>query len=149
MNRRHTVSDQSHNKRIARRAIEEVYTGGNLDMVDELVTSDIVAHSPGVDFHGVGELKQFVQSLREAFPDLRMTVEDQVAEGHKVVTRWIARGTHEGSFLGIPPTGKTGTMTGVEIDRFVDGKVSECWTSADYLGLMQQLGAIPESGAAR
>jgi predicted ester cyclase len=73
-----------------------------------------------------------------------MTVEDQVAEGDKVVTRWIAHGTQKGPFLGIPPTGKSGTMTGVEIDRFVDGKAAECWTSADYLGLMQQLGAIPE-----
>lgn len=141
------MSDQNHNKRASRRALEEVYTGGDLDVVDELVNGDIVAHSPGVDFHGITELKQFVASLREAFPDLRMTVEDQVAEGDKVVTRWTAQGTQKGSFLGMPPTGKAGTMTGVEIDRFVDGKVTECWTSADYLGLMQQLGAIPEPGA--
>jgi steroid delta-isomerase-like uncharacterized protein len=133
------------NKLVARRAIEEVYTGGNLDVVDELVTSDIVAHSPGAEFYGVTELKQFVRSLRAAFPDLRMTVEDQVAEGDKVVTRWIAKGTQKGPFLGIPPSGKTGTMMGVEIDRFVDGKAAECWTSADYLGLMQQIGAIPTS----
>jgi steroid delta-isomerase-like uncharacterized protein len=138
------MSDQNHNKQASRRAMEEVYTGGNLDVVEELAAGDIIAHSPGVDFHGITELKQFVASLREAFPDLRMTVEDQVAEGDKVVTRWTAQGTHRGSFLGMPPTGKAGTMTGVEIDRFVDGKVTECWTSADYLGLMQQLGAIPQ-----
>jgi steroid delta-isomerase-like uncharacterized protein len=137
------MSEQSHNKLVARRAIEEVYTGGNLDVVDELVNNHILVHSPGAEFQGVTELKEFVRSLRDAFPDLQMTVEDQVAEGDKVVTRWTARGTQTGPFLGIPPSGKTGTMTGVEIDRFVDGKAAECWTSADYLGMMQQLGAIP------
>jgi steroid delta-isomerase-like uncharacterized protein len=132
------------NKLAARRALEEVYSGGNLDLVDELVTDGIIAHSPGAEFRGVPELKRFVASLRDAFPDLQMTVEDQVAEGDRVVTRWSARGTHKGSFFGIAPTGKTGTMTGIEIDQFVDGKVTECWTSADYLGLMQQLGASPQ-----
>lgn len=134
------------NKMIARRAIEEVYTAGDLDLIDELVTEDIVAHSPGQVFHGIEELRQFVRSLREAFPDLRMVVEDQVAEGDRVVTRWSARGTHRGPFFGIPPTGREATLTGVEIDGFVNGKVAECWTNADYLGLMQQLGAIPAQG---
>lgn len=132
------------NKLAARRALEEVYSGGNLDLVDELVTDGIIAHSPGAEFRGVAELKRFVASLRDAFPDLQMTVEDQVAEGDRVVTRWSARGTHKGSFFGIAPTGKIGTMTGIEIDQFVDDKVAECWTSTDYLGLMQQLGASPQ-----
>jgi steroid delta-isomerase-like uncharacterized protein len=85
----------------------------------------------------------YVAALRDAFPDVHITIEDQVAEGDRVVTRWTARGTHTGAFQGIPPTGKRGSMTGIDINRFADGKVVECWTNADDLGLLQQLGVIP------
>jgi steroid delta-isomerase-like uncharacterized protein len=134
------------NKTAVRRAIEEVYNQGRLDVVDELVSSDIVVHSPSEDFHGPGALKHYVASLREAFPDLQMTINDQIADGDRVVTRWVVRGTHLGTFQGIPPTGKRGRMTGIDIDRFVDGKTVECWTNADELGLLQQLGVVPAPG---
>ena len=133
------------NKIIVRRAIEEVYNEGKLDVVDELVSGDFVAHvsSSPEDIHGPTGMKQFVASLREGFPDLHITIEDQIAEGDKVVTRWTVRGTHTGPFQGIPATGKQATMSGIEIDRVVDGKAIECWTSADDLGLLQQLGVVP------
>lgn len=131
------------NKTIVRRAIEEVYNQGHLDAVDDLVSSDFVAHSSDGDIHGPDGMKESVVALRRAFPDLQMTIEEQVAEGDTVVTRWTARGTHTGDYHGIPPTGKQGSMTGIDIDRVVDGKAVECWTEADNLGLLQQLGVVP------
>ena len=80
-------------------------------------------------------------ALRAGFPDLTITVEDQVAEGDMVVTRWIARGTHRGAFQGVPATGRDVVMAGTDIDRIVGGKVAECWAQVDELGLMRQLGA--------
>lgn len=136
------------NKKVVQRAIEEVYNEGRLDVVDELVSRDFVVHVSSEDFHGPAALKQYVATLREAFPDLQLTIDDQIADGDRVVTRWTARGTHLGTFQGIPPTGKRGSMTGIDIDRFVDGKAVECWTNTDDLGLLQQLGGLPEHGAA-
>ena len=80
---------------------------------------------------------------RTAFPDMRITIEDQVAEGDKVVTRWTASGTHQGDLMGIDPTGRRATVTGITIDRISGGKVEETWTNFDAMGMMQQLGVIP------
>lgn len=132
------------NKAIVRRAYEDVYSRGNLAIVEELVSSDFVVHLPAEDIHGPEALKGYVTALRNAFPDLEMAIDDQMADGDMVVTRWTGRGTHTGAFQGLPPTGKRATLSGVDIDRFVDGKVVECWGFSDDLGLMQQLGAIPE-----
>lgn len=134
------------NKTIVRRAFEEVYNRGNLDIVDELVSSDFVVHASSEDIHGPTGLKLYVTALRQAFPDLHLTIDDQVAEGDRVVTRWTARGTHTGTFQGTPPTGKHGTMTGIDIDRVIDGRAVECWTNTDELGLLQQLGVVPTPG---
>ncbi len=131
------------NKQLVRRAIEEVYNRGNLDLVDELVSSDFVAHTPSEEIRGPAGIKQFATALRTAFPDLQMTIEDQIADGDRVVTRWTATGTHTGPFQGIPPTGKSGKITGIDIDRIVNGKAVECWTNTDDLGLLQQLGVVP------
>lgn len=131
------------NKMVVHRAIEEVYNQGRLEIVDELVSSDFVARTPSEEHHGPAGIKAYVTALRAAFPDLHMTIDEQVAEGDKVVTRWTARGTHTGTFRGIPPTGRHGRMTGIDIDRIADGKAVECWTNADELGLLQQLGVVP------
>jgi predicted ester cyclase len=80
---------------------------------------------------------------RNAFPDVLMSVEDQVAEGDKVVTRWIASGTHQGDMMGIAPTGNRVTVAGTSVERIVDGKIEETWDNYDALGMMQQIGAIP------
>jgi steroid delta-isomerase-like uncharacterized protein len=81
--------------------------------------------------------------FRSAFPDLQFTMEDQIADGDKVVHRLTATGTHRGEFMGIPPTDKRVRVTGVNINQFVDGKIVEAWGFMDMMGLMQQLGAIP------
>jgi steroid delta-isomerase-like uncharacterized protein len=133
------------NKLVDRRLIEEVWNLGNFAVVDELIASDYLGHSsiPAGETHGPVGYKQFYSALREAFPDLQVTVEDQIAEGDKVVTRWTARGTHKGEFQGAAPTGKHGAITGITIDRIANGKVVECWTNADDLGMLRLLGIVP------
>jgi steroid delta-isomerase-like uncharacterized protein len=96
----------------------------------------------------VGELrgeavKQFHAYLFAAFPDAQRTVEDQLTDDQNVVTRWTASATHQGEFMGVAPTGKRVTMTGISIHRIADGKIVEEWQQWDSLGLMQQLGVVP------
>jgi steroid delta-isomerase-like uncharacterized protein len=129
------------NKARIRRVIEEVYNRGDLAVVDEVAASDLVIHG-SQEIHGREAAKQHVAALRAGFPDLHFTVEDQIAEGDIVVTRWTARGTHNGKFQSVPATGKEVRLVGTDIDRIVGGKVVECWAHVDELGLMRQLGAI-------
>lgn len=131
------------NKMLVSRGIEEVWNQGNFGVADEILASDFAGHSSMAETRGPEEAKQFFASLRAAFPDIAFTIEDQIAEGDKVVTRWRARATHAGEFQGIPPTGKQGDITGITINRLVNGKVVEGWTNLDELGLMRQLGVIP------
>jgi steroid delta-isomerase-like uncharacterized protein len=138
------VSDQ--NKALARRSLEEVWNQGNLAVIDELVAPNATFHDPSVPggkFTGPEGLRQFVQIYRGAFPDVRITINDQVAEGDKVVTRWTATGTNSGQLMGIAPTGKQATVTGVDIDRYEAGKVVEAWANYDMFGMLQQLGVVP------
>src|SRR5262245_38371385 len=96
------------NKAIVRRGFEELFNKGQLDVADEVFAKDYVGHDPALpkDLHGPQEFKKFVQMYRTAFPDLVCTIEDQLADGDKVVTRFTARGTHRGELMGIPPTGR-------------------------------------------
>jgi steroid delta-isomerase-like uncharacterized protein len=134
------------NKALDRRLHEEVYNQGHLALIDELCVPNAVAYHPAMTLHGTEDFKQFAAMYRTAFPDLHYTIEDQIAEGDKVVTRWAARGTHAGEFQGFPPTGKQGSMTGIIIARFVSGKFVESWSNYDALGLLQQLGVVPSAG---
>jgi len=140
------MSDE--NKALARQVFEEVQSKGDYALVDELVASDYVVHTPmGVgDVHGPEGVKQFVKTLHKSLPDLKFTVEDQIADGHRVATRWTCRGTHRGEFQGVPATGKRVTMSGITIFHVDDGKLVEAWASPDLLGLMQQIGASPPAG---
>ena len=134
------------NKPIARRALEEVFSGqGDLDVADELFAPNYVGHDPASpeDIRGPEGVKEFASMYRNAFPDVLMSVEEQVAEGDKVVTRWIASGTHQGDMMGIAPTGNRVTVAGTSVERIVDGKIEETWDNYDALGMMQQIGAIP------
>jgi steroid delta-isomerase-like uncharacterized protein len=138
------------NKAIVRREIEELFNHtGNLDVAEEVYAPGFVGHDPTMpeDLQGVEAAKQFAATFRSAFPDLTCTIEDQIAEGDKVVTRWSASGTHQGETeeLG-PPTGNRMEITGISIERLSDGKVVESWDNYDALGMMQQLGHIPEPG---
>ncbi len=133
------------NKALLRRWVEEGFNKGNLALLDELY-ADCVYHSPATGELKGEALKRFVASVRAAFPDGQMTIEDQVAEGDQVVTRWSFVGTHQGEMMGIVPTGKRVTMSGMVIDRIVEGKIVEEREEWDALGMMQQLGAMPSLG---
>ena len=104
---------------------------------------DFVWHEPDQDIQGSEEAKQFVATFLEAFPDLNVTVEDEIAEGDKVVTRWTIRGTHQGELMGIAPTEKQIELKGITIHRIEGDKIAEEWSRYDNLGMMQQLGALP------
>lgn len=134
------------NKMLANRVWEEVWHQGNLSRVDELFTQDFVRHDPGGRvLHGTHQNRQFIDSLRTAFPDVHYTVDDQIAEGDKVVVRYRFQGTHLSAFQGMPPTKKQIAYTGILIYRISDGKIAEQWTEFDLLGFLQQLGVIPQS----
>ena len=138
------------NKALSRRVAEEMFAGVNLDIAEELVTPDFVGHDVASPepVRGPEGLKEQAKGYRDAFPDLQIKIEDQIAEGDKVVSRWTATGTHNGDLFGIAPTGKQTTVTGITIDRFSGGKIAESWDNWDALGLMQQLGAIPAMAGA-
>jgi steroid delta-isomerase-like uncharacterized protein len=131
------------NKALVRRCIEEV-DKGNWAIFDELLVRDYVYHQPGRPKPLTREeSEQFMRSVRAAFPDGRVTIEDMIAEGDKVVTRYTSCGTHKGEFMGIPATGKKVALTGIVISRIAKGKIAEEWEEFDALGFMVQLGAIP------
>ena len=140
------------NKALVRRELEEVFTRGNLDAAEDIYASDYVSHEtatvsrPGSeDIRGVEAARQIAAARREAFPDLTYTIEDQIAEGDKVATRFTARGTHLGELAGHPPTGKKVEVTGINICRIQGDKITEHWPHADILGMMRQLGFFPDS----
>ena len=136
------------NKDLVRRAVKEIWNDGNYDDLEEFITRDFTIHfaDPDEQVHGIDGVKQFYTELRQAFPDIHFTIDSQIAEADKVVTQWTARGTHKGVFRGIQPTGRQFRMTSIDIDRFVDGKVVECWPSMDELGLLRQLGVVAGNG---
>jgi steroid delta-isomerase-like uncharacterized protein len=137
------------NKNIVRRVLEEPWRG-NLDVVEEFTSRDYIGHDPAnpKPLQGPQGVKEFVSTYRAAFPDAQITVEQQLAEGDLVATRWTGRGTHEGELLGIPPTGKQVTVSGLTISRVADGKIVEEFQNWDNYGLMQQLGAVPAGALA-
>lgn len=134
-------NDPEANKVVARRFFEEMWNQRRLDIVDELITADMVGHAPTGEFSGYKGEMQTISGNLVSFPDLQITIDDIIAEGNKVALRTSYVGTHTGPLGPMPPTGKPIRMTGNIIFRFEDGKVAEAWSFADMLGLMQQLGA--------
>jgi len=131
------------NKALVRRFVEEVQTDGNIGAVDEFLADNFVNHSvrPGLPPDRAG-LKQLFTLFRQAFPDARAVIHQQIAECDDVMTRKSLHGTHEGAFLGIPATGREVTIDVIDILRVADGKITDHWSVVDRLGFMQQLGAI-------
>jgi len=122
-----------------------VWEEGNIDLVDELLAPDYVNHSPATpdqptDPEGI---KAVVGMFRGAMPDLRVIIEDMIAEGDKVVVRYTIEGTHEGELFGVPPTGQRLSIKSISVERVSDGKIREHWRITDSLDMMQQLGVIP------
>jgi steroid delta-isomerase-like uncharacterized protein len=138
-------SEAMENARGSRRIIEEMFGAGNYELAHELIAADAVSHDPAQPERvtGAAGAIESARGYRDAFPDLRMTVDQVVADGDDVAIRWTARGTHKGDLFGIAPTGKEATVTGITIDRWAGGKIAESWTNWDTLGLLQQLGAVP------
>ncbi len=135
------------NKDVLRRFWTEVFSGKNLDLIDELFTPDWAYHGAGgQELRGREALKGFLSGFHQAFPDISATVEDLVAEGDRVVSRATGRGTHTGSLMGIPPTGREVTVPVICITRFENGRIAEDWELIDLFGMMQQLGVIPPMG---
>jgi predicted ester cyclase len=137
---------------ISRRLFEDGFNEGKLDLVDQYVSPDAVNHDPAEtadlrSLRGSEVFKRTVQMYRGAFPDVHVTVDDVIAADDKVVLRWHSEGTHRGELEGLAPTYSRGTVTGISIDRWENGKVIESWTEWDNLGLARQLGAAPPEGS--
>ena len=132
------------NKAVTRRAVEEFWNKGKIELLEEFWAPSYINHDPtNPEVRDLEGFKQWAIASHAAFPDLNVTIDDLIAEGDKVVTRWTVRGTQKGEFGKIPATGKQVTFTGITISRIVDGKTVESWWSDDDLGLLQQLGVIP------
>ena len=133
------------NKALVHRAYEG-FNQRNLAVFNELCAPDLVFHNASTTIKGLEASMQVLSMLLTAFPDARFTVEDVIAEGDRVASRYTFRGTHQGDLMGIAPTGKQVTVTGIIINRIVDGKSAEGWLNFDALGMVQQLGALPAMG---
>jgi steroid delta-isomerase-like uncharacterized protein len=139
------------NKNNVRRLFEEVWNKGHVAVADELFAPTYTHHDSSTPDLGRGpeSEKKRATLYRNAFADIRLTIEDIMAEGETVVARWSCRGTHKGDLNGIAPTGKQVHITGISIARFTNGKMTEGFVNWDALGLMQQLGVVPELGRAK
>ena len=135
------------NKALVRRLFAEVWNQGNLTAIDELFATSYIRYDPAApEAKGLAGLKHFVTTLRMAFPDIDVALEDLIAEGDKVAARAIWRGTHQGEYLGIAPTGRQVAVMGTVTVRIAHDKFQEGWLTMDTLGLLQQLGALPPLG---
>jgi steroid delta-isomerase-like uncharacterized protein len=137
------------NKAIVRRLVEEAQGGGQLDVIDELMSSDFVDHCPVPGIPATREgVKQIFGMFHAALPDLHVTIHDQIAEADRVMTRKTLSGTHQGDLFGIPPTGKAVDIHVIDILRLCDGRITDHWNLVDQQGLLQQLGMAPVAAEA-
>jgi steroid delta-isomerase-like uncharacterized protein len=132
------------NKAVVRRLVEEFWNQGNTAAADELMTADATIILPGRGQVSKENFKAFAVTLRGAFPDWHTTLEEMIAEDDQVAERWTGRGTHQGEFQGIAPTGRQVTVPGFVFYRVASGKITEFRGLFDGLSMMQQLGAIPD-----
>lgn len=144
-----TTGPATGSKAVVREIFEETWQG-DVNVVDRLVASEYVGHHPSQPepIRGIEGIKDFVETFRDSFSNTHITIEEQIAEGDAVATRWTGRGTHTGEISGVAPTGKDVTITGTSISRLENGKLIEDHTNWDMLGLLVQLGAIPAPGTA-
>jgi len=138
------------NKELSRR-FTELFSTGDEALADEILSPDVVFHGTAGDgeLRGIDAMKAFVAGYRRAFPDARSTVEDQIAEDDKVVTRWHASGSHRGELGPIAATGREFEIDGMTIERIAAGRIVEVWVTRDELGLLGQLGVLRDQEAAR
>ena len=129
------------NKAIVRRYIEEALGNGKLSVIEDIFAVDVMSHTPNGNMEGIEGISEPVTMRRNAFPDLTVTIDDQIAEGDKVVTRLTFSGTHRGDYRGMAATGRKATWNQIAIARIENGKIVESWRIPDRLGLRQQLSA--------
>jgi steroid delta-isomerase-like uncharacterized protein len=138
------------NEQLFKRYFDEVANGGNLDLADEIFAEDYRHHDPANPdprpMIGSQAVKDHLTSLKGAFPDLVFDVEDTISDGDQIIVRWTARGTNTGDYFGMPATGKSIEITGMNTWRTRDGKAIEGWVNRDDMGLLQQLGVVPAPG---
>ncbi len=135
------------NKAIVQRFMDTMYNQGALESAAEFFTPDAIHHAldqaaPGFR-RGPRAVAEFIELYRSAFPDLRVTIEDQVAEGDQVTTRWRLEGTHSNPLMGIAASGQWISVTGIQVDRLADGKIAESWLNWNVLEMLSQIGALP------
>ena len=131
------------NSALVRRFVEEIFNKGNIAVAEEILAPDYLHHDPTHEFgSGIEGFKEMISLYRQAF-DLKIVLDDQIVSDDKVVDRWVGYGTHQGPFMGLEPTGKRITATGISIHRVKDGKIAETWNNYDALGIFQQLGIVP------
>jgi steroid delta-isomerase-like uncharacterized protein len=129
---------------LLRQAAEHFSNPGDKTAYFELYDAKVIFHGyQGVE-PDIESVKKFYRAFWQAFPDCVLIFDDVFAVEDKLACRFVVRATHKGEFLGIPPTGKTIALPGITILRFANGKCAERWTQADFLGLLQQLGAVPQ-----
>ena len=138
----HVRVNPAENKALVRRYYDDVLTGGDRKLLARLLDPAFVSHVSGGPDAGAEAYAAAVAVTHAAFPDLAVTVHDQVAEDDKVVTRWSATGTHNGDFVGVPASGRLITVTGIHIHRVRHGRLIEHWEELNLLGLLRQLGAL-------
>ncbi len=135
------------NEALARRFIADVLDGQRVELVDALVAPDHVHHrSDGSEQHGVAARKESARAWHAAFPDYQHAIEDVITSGDRVVVRYTATGTQQGTYRGHPPTGRRLRWPGVFIYRIADGRIAETWVASDVLGQLRQMGALPAEG---
>lgn len=130
------------NRALVRRWFEEVWNKGRAAAVDEMLATHAVIHGLGEDLHGPAGFKPFHEAYRSAFPDVKIQIDDMVAEGDTVAARWSGKGTHRGEGLGFAATNRPVQFRGMVFVRVEQGKLVEGWNNFDQLGMLQQLGVV-------
>ena len=133
------------NTEIVREFVEQAFNNGNLEVANEYLAEDFVRHDPDMgEVRGREKYKEFIEMNRTAFPDYHETIDNIITQGDTVMYRWTLRGTQEGEFMGVAPTGNEIEVTGMIDMRLEDGRITELWGNFDALGLLKQLDAVPE-----
>ena len=138
-------------KHVVERFVEELWNGRRLDVADQIFSEDCVTHQlrsgalPEPAHRGPQEMKEHVSGWLTSFPDLRFAIEQMIVERDRVVSQLVMEGTHQGTWMGIPPTGKRLQIRMITIHRIANGKIAEDWVLVESLGFFQQLGAIPDT----
>ncbi len=128
----------------ARSLVNAIWNDGNLDAIDALYAANFVGHDPHNPIQGIAGMKQWVEETRNTMPDFHINLHESIVEGDVGVTRWTASGTHRNEWRGIPATNKTFVVSGMTMSKFDGDKIVESWVNADNLGMLQQLGIVPD-----